>query len=203
MNSESVLEEIVLELYRNKLFKIGEYRLTSGKISPYYIDLRILPSYYDIYSKIINISLSKLEKLNFDIVVGIESAGIIHASFIACKTHKPVGYVRKKPKQHGTKRLVEGIVADRNVLVVDDVATTGGSLEHAVNAVRSMGGIVEKAFVFVDREEGARERLKRLGVELISLMNIWFIINVLVKHRLIDEQTYYLIKNYLNREKHS
>ncbi|ADI31359.1 orotate phosphoribosyltransferase [Staphylothermus hellenicus] len=202
MKNESVLEEIVIDLYRNKLFKIGEYRLTSGKISPYYIDLRILPSYYDIYSRIIDISISKLKPLKFDIVVGIESAGIIHASFIACRTRKPVGYVRKKPKQHGTRRLVEGIVTGKKVLVVDDVATTGGSLEHAVNAVRSEGGTVEKAFVFIDRQEGARERLRRLGVELVSLMNTWFIINVLVKHRIIDEQTYYMIKNYLDRETH-
>ncbi|HFC49558.1 MAG TPA: orotate phosphoribosyltransferase, partial [Thermofilum sp.] len=86
---------------------------------------------------------------------------------------KPLIYVRKERKEHGTKKIIEGdFKPGAKVLVVDDVATTGGSILRAVNALRSAGLVVEHALVVVDRLEGAEEALSRVGVRLFSLVTL-------------------------------
>ncbi|MEM4498406.1 MAG: phosphoribosyltransferase family protein, partial [Nitrososphaerota archaeon] len=86
---------------------------------------------------------------------------------------KPMVYVRKEAKSHGTRRLIEGDFSPGlKALIVDDVATTGSSLERAASALRSEGLVVESAFVIVDREEGARERLEHLGIKLFSMTTL-------------------------------
>ena len=79
-------------------------------------------------------------------------------------------FVRKRPKDHGTRRLVEGdLAAGANVLIVEDVTTTGGSTLNAVRAVREIGGRVSKAVTLVDRLAGASEALGREGIELVAI----------------------------------
>lgn len=195
------LKELVLEMHRRGIIRFGEFTLTSGKKSPYYLDLRLLPSYPRLYKKIMMEAYNLLKTLDFDVVVGVATAGIIHASYLGCIMEKPVAYVRKKPKEHGTRRLVEGRVEGLKALIVDDVATTGSSLERAVNAVRREGGIVEYAFVIVDREEGARERLERQGVILYSLFSAQRIIEILHGEKAIDEYVFSRVKQYIEKEK--
>ena len=84
-------------------------------------------------------------------------------------------FVRKAAKEHGTKEQVEGLAPDdslagKRVLVVDDVATKGGSIMQAVGAVRQAGAVVDTALVLVDREEGASQLLQQNGVRLTSVL---------------------------------
>jgi orotate phosphoribosyltransferase len=83
-------------------------------------------------------------------------------------------FVRQAPKEHGTKELVEGLAPGESlhgarVMIVDDVATKGGSIMQAIQAARDDGAIVDTAMVIVDRESGAAELLRENGVELISV----------------------------------
>lgn len=79
--------------------------------------------------------------------------------------------VRKEAKQHGTGRLIEGpFVAGDNVVVVEDVITTGGSALKAVEAVRAAGGTVLGVLALVDREEGGREALEAAGLKVLTLV---------------------------------
>lgn len=195
-----VLEDIVLEMYRHGLIKFGEFILTSGKKSPYYIDLRILPSYPRLYRMVMDKVVDIASRLSFDVVAGVATAGIVHAAYLGCLMGKPMAYVRKKPKEHGTRSLVEGVVEKRRVLLVDDVATTGGSLSRAVDVLRGAGAVVEDAVVIVDRLEGARLRLKEKGVELHSVLTVLDIINVLKSRRLLSDSLYSVVEEYLRRE---
>jgi orotate phosphoribosyltransferase len=89
---------------------------------------------------------------------------------VALETDRPFVMVRKEPKDHGTKELIEGDVAPgESFIVVEDVATTGGSTMKVVSALREKGARVSKALVVVDREEGAAQMLSEHGIELISL----------------------------------
>ena len=191
------VKNTIIEMYRYGIIKFGDFILTSGKKSPYYIDLRELPSYPELYRKIMLSIASDISLLEYDIIAGIETAGIIHAGYLACLLDKPATYIRKKPKKHGTKRLVEADVSGKKVVIIDDVITTGGSISRAVNAVRESGGIVSDVYVIIDRCEGGRNKLSELGVTLHSYANIHDIVDSL--REFIDRETYSRIMDYMEK----
>ena len=81
--------------------------------------------------------------------------------------------IRKEKKGYGTSKLIEGnLIEGDNVILVEDVTTTGGSLLKAINAILDNGGVVKKAFVVVDREEGAMETFANEGVTLEPLISV-------------------------------
>ncbi len=176
-------EELILKLYELGLIKIGRFKLSSGLESNYYIDLRELVSYPRLM-KSIALMIYDLAKTRyrFDVVAGIATGGIPLASFISCIHEIPMAYIRRERKMHGMQKLIEGNVASKKVLLVDDVATTGGSLEDAVKTIREFKGEISFAIVVVDREQGALERLGKLGVELLSLVKAREIFSVLERY---------------------
>jgi orotate phosphoribosyltransferase len=183
-------------LLQNRLLLLGNFTLSSGKISPYYLDLRRLPSYPE-FSRIVSLAINTVSKLNFDLVVGVATGGLPLASFMACKMEKPLAYARLERKGHGTNKLLEGEVRGKAVLVVDDVATTGTSLKVVVNAVRQEGGKVEGALVIVDRQEGANRELERMGVKLYSVFKITEILKSIIDRKWVEEQDAQSIMDYL------
>jgi orotate phosphoribosyltransferase len=157
--------------------QFGTFKLTSGKISPYYIDLRVVPSFPDAFQKVSTLYTSfvkeKIGVEKFHRVAGIPVAGIPFASIIAYNLKKPFLYIRKGMRLHGRQRRVEGVLTPGDhVLLVDDLVTTGSSLTRAVRAVAAEGGLVTDAVVLLDREEGGGERLQKSGIRLHSLLKI-------------------------------
>ncbi|MGC8557284.1 MAG: orotate phosphoribosyltransferase [Fervidicoccus sp.] len=190
---------IAVEFLKNRIIKIGKFKLTSGIESPFYIDLRRLYSFPSLREKVVEEIVKRFPTDQADVIVGIATSGIALASFIGCKTGKPIAYVRLDRKEHGTQALLEGEVRNKKAVVVDDVATTGGSLEHAISAVKEMGGNVMFSVVVVDREQGAREKLKSIGVELYSLFTAKELFKELYESNTIDEKTYKEIQEYLSK----
>lgn len=190
---------LAIELYRKGMVKIGRFRLSSGLESPFYIDLRKLYSYPEVVENVVSMVMNNINLSEYDGITGIVTSGLALASFIACKARKPLSYVRIERKEHGTKSLVEGDVALKNVLIVDDVATTGSSIEHAYLAVREQGGNPTGVFVVIDREQGARERLSRYGLRFYSLLTARELFNILRNKGYIDEGKYSEIIEYLKR----
>ncbi len=162
-------------LHKIGAIKFGTFKLTSGRTSPYYIDLRIVPSFPEAFERVCDIYVklaeTELGAQNFDRIAGIPTAGIPFASLIAYHVKKPFLYIRSKAKLHGRERRIEGILMPGNrVLLVDDLITTGLSLRKAANAIRAEGGVVSDALVLLDREEGGRERLKKDNITLHYLL---------------------------------
>jgi len=180
------LEDIIVEMYRRGMIKFGRFLLSSGKESPYYIDLNIM----EYMVKLAN-------RIDYDVIAGIETSGIVHAAYLGCLLNKPIAYIRKKPKGHGTKSLVEGLINGRRVLLIDDVVTTGNTLIKAIKSIRDNGGIIEDALVIIDRCEGASERLVDYGVRLQYILSSDLIMDTLLKHEVIDEETYMRVKMYM------
>ncbi|MCY0849924.1 orotate phosphoribosyltransferase [Sulfuracidifex metallicus] len=183
-------------LLDRKILLLGNFVLNSGKVSPYYLDMRSLPSYLEFFD-VVEKAVEAIKGIEFDMIVGVATGGVPFASFLACKMRKPMGYVRPEKKGHGTDRLVEGYVEGRKVLVVDDVSTTGGSLVSAVNKVRESGGIVENAIVIIDRTEGAWEKLREIGVTLVRVFTINQILESLLSSDKIKDGERKAIKEYL------
>ena len=194
------LSELVRDLYSYGVIMLGSFKLTSGLESPYYIDLKRIYSNPDLFRRVIDAYIETLGKygVEFDVVAGVETGGIPIAAVIAYKLSKPMVYVRSRKKSFGTGRVVEGSVEEgARVLVVDDVATTGGSLAHAAESIRGVGGDVVGAIVFVDRLQGAVRRLSELGVRFYSVYRIDEIIEILYGSGLIDRGRYEAILGYI------
>ena len=175
LEKEEMKAELGRILNRIGALKFGTFKLTSGEVSPYYIDLRVVPSFPDAFKRICELYLELIKSDvgadGFDRIAGIPTAGISFASITAYHLKKPFLYVRPTERQHGRGRWVEGILlpGDR-VLLMDDLITKGGSILKAAEAVRAEGGMVTDAVVLLDREENGEANLAKKGIKLHYLL---------------------------------
>lgn len=155
--------------------KFGTFKLTSGEVSPYYVDLRIVPSFPGAFKRICDFYLALIRNDigvdRFDRLAGIPTAGISFSSITAFHLKKPFIYIRPAERQHGRGRQVEGILSpgDR-VLLMDDLITSGGSILKAAEAIRAEGGIVTDVVVLLDREENGKKNLAKNDIRLHYLL---------------------------------
>jgi len=175
LEKEEMKSELGRILNRVGALKFGTFKLTSGEISPYYIDLRIVPSFPDAFKRICDLYIALIKSDvgadGFDRIAGIPTAGISFASITAYHLKKPFLYVRTDERQHGRGRWVEGILLPGNrVLLMDDLITKGGSIVKAAEAVRAEGGTVTDAVVLLDREENGETNLAKNGIKLHYLL---------------------------------
>jgi len=198
--------EMAKILMKIDALKFGVFKLTSGKASPYYIDLRVVPSFPDAFREICDFYAETITKeigpKNFDRIAGVPIAGIPFASQIAYNLKKPFLYIRKGQRRHGRQRRVEGIlVSGDRVLLVDDLVTTGLTLRKAAEAIRAEGGIVDQAVAFLDREEGGREKLAKNGIQLHTLLKINEVAKTLYESGALDEESLKTITKQIKKQK--
>ena len=197
------VKEFAIFLQESGAIKFGNFKLSSGKESAYYIDLRLVPSFPHQFRNMVkslqNLISEKIGLDDFDYVASVPTSGLVIASALAIETVKPLIYIRQKPKDYGTGSLIEGkIPAGSKVVLVDDVGTTGHSLLNAIKALKDAKIIVDSAFVIVNRLEGARENLEKEKVKLYEIMDILTISNVLYAEKILDEQTLNRIKKQMS-----
>ncbi len=172
--------------------KFGAFTLAGGRLSSYYIDMRIIPSFPGAFRKVgeiyVEIAKKSVRETSFKRVVGIPTAGIPFASIVAFSLSKPFLYVRKEAKTHGRQRKVEGILhPGDSVLPIDDLITSGGSLLSAVEDIQAEGGVVKDALVLLDREEGGEHALAKAGIKLHSGAKISEIVKILSDMEVISK----------------
>lgn len=178
-----------------------QFILTTGKKSPVYVDCRKIISFPEIRDRIISIGLNTIPLIqDFDVIAGGETAGIPYASLIAKELNLPMVYVRKNRKTFGTKSLIEGVIKkNQKVLLVEDLATDGGSKVEFVNAIKKAGGICEHVFVIFFYGE-TTNRCKVFFKNELSLTYLccWKdVIDYSVSQNMWDENTLLKIKDYL------
>ena len=150
--------------------QFGEFRLTSGRRSKFYVNLKLAATQPSILNQITT-DMAPLVPDGAEVIAGMELGAVPLAVALSLKTGLPYVMIRKGERLHGTGNRIEGELMG-NVIVVEDVATTGASLVDAISVIRREGGVVEKAIVVVDREEGADEALRAVDVELLPLLRI-------------------------------
>jgi orotate phosphoribosyltransferase len=198
------VKEFATFLHQNGIIKFGDFTLASGKKSSYYVDLRLVPSYPIEFRKMVKYLENEIGQDigldNFDSIVSVPTGGLVIASALAIETVKPLIYVRSKPKDYGTSKTVEGkIHDDMKVVMIDDVATTGGSVVNAIKSLKEVNITVKDAYVIVNRMEGADEALLELGVKMHSILNILQITEALFEQNLIDADILEKVKKQINK----
>jgi orotate phosphoribosyltransferase len=176
----SDVEARLLEVIRQRSFRRGHFKLSSGAESTFYFNLKptmMSPEGAYLAARAL---LVRIWDDKADYVGGLEMGAVPIIGGIAALSHaegKPVRtfFVRKRAKDHGTQDIVEGLGPDESLkgvraMIVDDVATSGGSIIKAAEAARAAGAVVESALVIVDREEGAAEALQKAGIRLLSVL---------------------------------
>ncbi|MBM3904459.1 MAG: orotate phosphoribosyltransferase [Thaumarchaeota archaeon] len=186
------VKEFATFLHQNGIIKFGDYTLASGKKSSYYVDLRLVPSYPHQFRRMIKHLQSMISEQigfdNIDSVASVPTGGLVIASSLAYELVKPLVYVRSQAKDYGTGKLVEGIVksGDR-ILLVDDVATTGGSVINGIKELKKAGAKITDAYVIVNRLEGAEMNLLQEGVTLHQILDVMQVAKILHEQKLIDD----------------
>jgi len=205
MEKEEMKAELAQILNRIGALRFGSFKLTSGKMSPYYMDLRVVPSFPDAFKKVcdlyteiikIEIGADKIER-----IAGVPTAGISFGSIAAYSLKKPFLYVRSTPREHGRGRQVEGILnpGDR-VVLVDDLVTKGGSVLKAAESVRAEGGVVTDAVVLVDRQENGKQILADADIKLHYMITITELANVLYDISIITKEQLDTILKQVNQQ---
>ena len=147
----------------------------SGILSPVYCDNRTFPFWPEKWRQVIEgfAALIKREGLSFDVIGGIEAAGIPHSAALGYATGQPSIFIRKQAKEHGKRNRIEGgDVAGKRVLLVEDLVTTGGSSLSGVAALREAGATVTDCLAIISYGfTEAREAFAAAGVRLHTLTN--------------------------------
>ena len=198
------VKEFVTFLHQKGVIKFGDFTLASGKSSSYYVDLRLVPSYPHEFRMMVkyleNQITEEIGLENFESIVSVPTGGLIIGSALAIETIKPLIYVRSKPKDYGTSKSVEGKIHDgMKVVMIDDVATTGGSVVNAIKSLTEVNVPVKDAYVIVDRMEGAKEALAELGVKMHSILDILQIAEVLYEQKMIEVEILDKVKKQITK----
>jgi orotate phosphoribosyltransferase len=150
------------KLLRTKSLKVGKFTLASGRTSDYYIDARLASLDPEGASRIADAILAEIDGMKVDAIGGMDMGATPIVGAVALRSFQlgkpiPTFVVRKDVKAHGTQKLIEGPIPPPpcNVVIVDDVVTSGGSILKAIDAVEKHGAKVLLAISVLDRNAGA------------------------------------------------
>ncbi|MBA7627625.1 Orotate phosphoribosyltransferase [subsurface metagenome] len=159
-------------------FLTGEFTLTSGKKSNYYIDgKRITLSPEGVY-QVGKVIFDELAETEVDAVGGVATGAYPMVAAVAVISHlegkpMPIFIVREVTKEHGTMRRIEGHLKEGSkVAILEDVLTTGGSVQKAIEAVEAANCTVVKVIALVDRNEGGSDRLRKEGYDFTAILQV-------------------------------
>lgn len=191
-------EDLILFLFDRNAIKIGDFTLSSGRKSHFYLDLRILQSYPLYFRKTISLLkdliYSQIGIESFDYICSVPTSGTIFGSALSYELFKPHIYVRKDLKSYGTQKKIEGTLEPNSkILFVDDVITTGQSILSGIESLSNhttISGVV----VLVDRKQGSQDLFNQFALKIKSVIPILRIIKILNDNSRIDKNEYFKIK---------
>jgi orotate phosphoribosyltransferase len=173
----------------------------SGIKSPVYCDNRRFPFWPEQWAKVIA-GFQRLiaeNKIPVDVIGGVEAAGIPHSAALGFAMQKPSIFIRKEPKEHGTKKRVEGgDVSGKRVVLVEDLVTTGGSSMAAIEALRSEGAVVTDCLAIISYDfPEAVELFAERGVTLHATTTFEDVLEIALEQGTIAKAEAALVRDWL------
>jgi len=189
----NIASQVAGALYRSGCLKFGAFRIKSGALSPYYIDLACLLSSPKELCEIAEVAASEIKKImkeeKIDKLASIELKGALILPSIACKVDLPCTVVRKEEKAYGVTGRIAGaeVVKGENILFFDDVISEGLSKLEGIKPLEELGTHIKNVMVVVDREQGGKENLERVGYKVHALATISELVRCLLKSSYITK----------------
>lgn len=166
-------KKLIELLKENRVIKFGKFTLSSGKESDYYVDMKRAVTNPSILHQVAEIISERIDKSSVDKIAGPALGAVPIVTAVSLYTGIPMLMIRKAKKDYGTSNLIEGdLNVGDQVVVLEDVTTTGNSLVDAIKAIQENGGKVRRAFVIVDRDEGALKSFKEKGIDFEPLVSV-------------------------------
>jgi orotate phosphoribosyltransferase len=201
----NIASQVAFALHNSGCLKFGTFKIKSGALSPYYIDLACLLSSPKDLSTIVEIAAEKIRDImkteKIDKLASIELKGALILPSIACKVNLPCTIVRKEDKTYGVTGRIAGanVAKGENILFFDDVVTEGLSKLEGIKSLEMHGAYVENVMVVVDREEGGRENLEKLGYKVHALAKVSELVDFLFKSKHISQEQRDAVFNYTKK----
>ena len=150
----------------------GEFTLRSGRKSNYYLDKYRFETQPDVLAELGRMLADRVT-VHTDRIAGAELGAVPLAAAAGMAANKPFVFIRNQKKEYGTAKLLEGIVGPADhVVIVEDVATTGGQVLEAAKVIRETGAAIVKIIATIDRQEGARENVEAAGYRFEALFTV-------------------------------
>jgi len=192
-------------LCRSGCLKFGSFRIKSGALSPYYIDLACLLSSPKEFCAIAEIAAGTIRQImvsdRVDKLASIELKGALILSSIACRVDLPCVVVRKEDKAYGVTGRVAGaeVAQGDSIVFFDDVVSEGLSKLEGIKPLEERGAHVKHLLVVVDREQGGRENLEKLGYHVHALAKISEIVSALYQSESISKEQADVVLGYVKK----
>jgi uridine monophosphate synthetase len=190
----SITDKVANALYSSGCVKFGVFKIKSGAISPYYIDLARLLSSPEQLCVVAEVAAEQVRRImvsdRIDKLASIELKGALIVPSIACKVNLPCVIVRKEEKAYGVTGRIAGADVSKgdNILFFDDVVSEGLSKVEGIKPLQALGGNVKHMLVVVNREQGGEENLEKLGFRVHALAKISEIVNSLYQNEHISKE---------------
>lgn len=200
--TDHVLATLADGLLEAGCIKFGEFTLKSGLKSPIYIDLRQIITHPKLLANIAQAYLPILSILQFSRIAGLPYAAIPIATAISLAGNYPMIYPRKEAKSYGTKAEIEGTYhAGETAVIIDDLATTGGSKFEAIEKLTGAGLVVKDIVVLVDRQSGAKESLEQAGYSMHAVLTISALLEYWENNGKVDKEKIEATRGFLKQSK--
>ncbi len=185
-HSPDIKEKLILDLHTINAIKFGKFKLKSGLISPYYLDLRLLVSYPHLLELVADVFWETMRVLYYDIVVGVPYTALPISTVLVLKHTQSMVLIRKEKKDYGTGQMIEGEYHKGQIaVIVDDVITNGDSKLKTIKLLEDEGIMVKDIVVLLDRGQGGPELLRRRGYRCHAILNVEDVFEILCKHKRI------------------
>jgi uridine monophosphate synthetase len=196
----SAFSRLAQDLVDSQCVRFGEFKLKSGITSPIYLDLRRLVTHPQILRRVAQAYAELLKTLEFDRLAGIPYAALPIATAIALEIDRPLIYPRREAKDYGTQATIEGdYQAGETIVVIDDLATTGGSKIEAIQKLEEAGLEVRDIVVLIDRGQGAGPLLAEAGYQLHSIVNLHDLLPEWLRAGAISRAQFEEVQEFLKR----
>ena len=201
-NYKLKVAEILINIQSVKFSFDNPFTLTSGLKSPVYVDCRKIISYVNERTIILNYAIKYFEENNikFDLLAGGETAGIPYAAFFFVLLKKPTIYIRKKPKEFGGNKQIEGVFKEnQKVILIEDLATDGGSKAIFLEVLKKASLKISDIFVifYYDIFDISKTSLGSFNVNVHSLCTWKEIIDVIKKNNLYSNNEIKDLEDFL------